>query len=52
MMARDLVGGEVVRHSGESHAIMEVRHQLGVTCCITANGGRVSFFSSDRVEVL
>lgn len=52
MKALELVGGEVVKHSGHLHHILEVRHWRGITCCITATGGRISFFSADSVEVV
>lgn len=48
--ARDIAIGDKVEHSGQFYEVMDVRIECSVVCCITEQGGRVSFFSNSIVK--
>lgn len=51
MRANEIKEGQLVKHSGEWHEVLAVRHQGPVITCITAEGGRISFMSGSKVTI-
>ncbi|MGL4755237.1 MAG: hypothetical protein ACRCXB_22995 [Aeromonadaceae bacterium] len=51
MKAHKLKAGDVVKHSGEFWEVREVFPRGPITNVITTDGGLISFWGSDSVEV-
>lgn len=51
MRAHKLKAGDVVKHSGEFWEVREVHARGPITNVITAQGGLISFWGDDKVEV-
>lgn len=51
MRAHKLAEGDVVKHSGEFWEVRSVYHRGPVTNVITSQGGLISFWGDDKVEL-
>lgn len=52
MKAHKLSAGDMVKHSGQFWEVREVYSRGPITNVITADGGLISFWAADSVEVM